>query len=414
MRKAKVLAAVCAAAIMATSAFGAESVSTTRPAPAASAPVNKAKASDPAIQEAFEKLTTAFMNSDFDHFDELLKKVSANQFKLTPEQRRDLVYIRGVYPEVRPAWWDKTKSTSNVSFPIALWGKSGIANFEPGDALGESQPIKIVNNQLIAVVRWRPTYVDSNKPVKGLLGEALGVTEGDFAETIIWHELGHTYVTAWIPPMTTFEMYMQNKDLFFHLQEFYADMTAIRHASPKSRVLTMMFRLDEIDPPFEIAYRTKEAHTRAAHAIASLLLSEFISNPDKWPNVHFPPEITSDDVERKVITYVYEHFDKNWSLDEDQALRDFVQKSLAANGLRILQSKGVVPLREGQSFALLYADDTKLRPRRDIWVAEKMKKIIASGRADKKTDEKKARPKLDGVVKVGPYRNPYRFMLPVE
>lgn len=356
------------------------------------------------------------MNSDFDHFDELLKKLSTITFKLTAEQRKDLFYIREQYTEVRPGWWDQTKSNTNISFPIALWGKKGIANFEPGDALGESQPIKIVNNQLIAVVRWRPQFVDSDKPVKGLLGEQLGATEGNFAETIIWHELGHTYVTAWIPPDMTFEMFMRNRDLFLHLQEFYADMTAIRHASPKSLLLTMMFRLDEIDPPFEIVYRSKEPHTRAAHAIGSLVINEFLSNPQKWPNVHFPPEVPDEDVERKVITYVYEHFDKNWSLDEDQAIRDFAQKTMAAHGLRILQNKGVIPLKENQFFSLMFSEDAKLRVRRDQWVADKMKRIIASGRADKKAEtEKKIKPKdVEGIVKVGQYRNPYRFMLPIE
>lgn len=406
---------MCSVVLFCVTVSGIAADDTTRPS-TANAPGNPpVRQVDLAAEEAYKKLVAAYMNSDFNGFDELLRKASATQFKLTPDHRKDISYIRGVYKDVRPDWWSNTKSTRNVSFPMALWGKKGIANFEPGDALGESQPIKIVNNQLIAVVRWRPQYVDSDKAVKGLLGEKLGVSEGDFAETIIWHELGHTYVTAWIPPEMTFELYTKSRDLFFHLQEFYADMTAIRHASPKSRLLTMMFRLDEIDPPFEIAYRNKEAHTRAAHAIGSLLLNEFLINPNKWPNVHFPPEVPSGDAERKAITYVYEHFDKNWSLDEDQNLREFAQKYLAASGLRILQSHGAVPLREGQVFSLLYTDDTKQRTRRDAWVAEKLKKIIDSGRADKKsTTDKKAQPNIKGVVKVGQYRNPYRFMLPIE
>lgn len=402
------------AVVLAASVAHAADVATRPASPVASG--MPAKAVDAATEEAFNKLKTAFMNSNFEDFDEQIKKVSIMQFKLTAEQRKDLFYIKSAYAEVRPKWWPSTKSTSNISFPIALWGKLGMANFEPGDELGESQPIKVVNNQLIAVVRWRPQFVDSTKPVKGLLGERFHVTEGNFAETIIWHELGHTYVTAWIPLAEQYELYTKYPELFFHLQEFYADMTAVRHASPKSRLLTLMFRLDEIDPPFDITYRTKEAHTRAAHAIGSLFLNEFLSNPQKWPNVHFPAEIPSDDVERKVITYVYEHFDPAWSLDDDQRMRDFAISTLSAYGLRILQSKGIVPLRDGQFFALMYADDLKLRPRRDIWVAEKMKKIIASGRADKKEEsERKLRPKdLEGITKIGQYRNPSRFMLPIE
>ncbi len=377
---------------------------------------------DAAADDAYNALARAYMASDFEHFDELIGATVKYNFKLNAEQRRNFEYIRNSYRECRPNWWPRIKSSRASSFQISLWGKTGMANFEPGDNLGETDAMKIINNRIITVVHWRPQFVDSAKPIRGILAKKMDVYERDFAETIAWHELGHTYVFAWIPASNMITMIRQDVDLVRHLQEFYADMSAIRHASPKSRLLTLSFRLDELDPPFSATYRTQEAHTRGSHGIGAMLLSEFLTNPGKWPNVHFPPAVPGKDIELKTITYVYEHFDENWSVNDDHALRDFAQNSMAAHGLRILQSGGKIPLNEGQAFALMYREDEQLRQRRDKWVAQKLQKIIASGRADKANDaespaelKKKAAAEIgDIAAKVGPYRNPYRFMLPVE
>jgi len=129
--------------------------------------------------------------------------------------------------------------------------------------------------------------------------------------------------------------------------------------------------------------------------------------------------VPSGDVERKTITYVYEHFGLDWSVDDDHAMRDFAFDQMSRNGAKILQSKGHVPLRDNQQFSLLYQDDDKLHVQREKWITEKLKKIIASGRADSQEEAEKTKAKkedagLDGTYKVGSYRNPLRFMLPIE
>ncbi len=57
------------------------------------------------------------------------------------------------------------------------------------------------------------------------------------------------------------------------------------------------------------------------------------------------------------------------------------------NGEKVLRSKGRIRLPNKLSFKIMTGDDHELQPKRDTWVADKLKAIIKSGRADK-ADEK--------------------------
>jgi G3E family GTPase len=173
--------------------------------------------------------------------------------------------------------------------------------------------------------------------------------------------------------------------LFQHLQEFYADMTALYHCSPRARLAVLMVRLDELT-----WYRQEGAHARAAHAIGALVLSEFLADPNAWPSVHFPPKVPDRDAERNTLVYVYEHFDPNWTLDEDRALRRKTERFIRAKGETVLRTKGRIDLPNGLAFWIMATNDREEQPKRDKWVAERLAAIIASGRADEPQKDGKA------------------------
>ncbi len=359
------------------------------PAPkATSAPVSK-PASAPAVvltptQEAIAKVTAAYMKNDLGPFTEA-HKAALKIADLTPAQRQDLLYMRNAMNDFHPAWWPNCRSSVNVSFQATIWGKGFSANYMPLDTLGFQAPVDIKNGKIVVVVAWKPSMVDSPKPGEGFFCERFGVTKGDIAEAIVWHELGHNYVTNFLPLDVVIKLYNDHMQIFETVQEFYGDMSALYHSSPKARLTTMAMRISGIDEN-----REEEAHNRASQGIGSLILANWLMDPNKWPNVHFPAAVPDTDAERKTLMYCYGQLDSNWSFSEDRALRELIKKYIETKGDSVLRSKGEIQLPNKLSFKMIATDDRELQKKRDKWVADQLKLIIDSGRADKnKAPEKK-------------------------
>jgi len=266
---------------------------------------------------AYQELATAYLADDWDALPGLLKSTRRHQRFLTREQRSDVAYIQKTAKEFRPKWWSKCSSSSNISFKAELWNRPLMANYMPTRALG-AQSVQAEGEvrvdrrgrverritKLNVIVTWKPSLVDSTTPATGRLAEAQHVRQGDLGEVIVWHELGHSYITNYLPMDQVIELYRQHALLFGHLQEFYADLTALYHASPHARRVTLMLRLDGLDH-----YDESEPHARASHAIGALVLHEVLAHPDAWPSFHFPPAVPKRQVELNSIIYLYEHMD---------------------------------------------------------------------------------------------------------
>ncbi len=351
--------------------------------------------------EAYTELETAFMAGEWDGLDTKIKTMSPRQkLMLEKEAKENLVYMQKALPGYRPSWWSNVSSSSNVSFGAEIWGRKFIANYRPSESLGEQAVIpegrwvrtrdgyEGVITKLNIIVSWKPSLVDNPKPAQGKLAETQGTKYGDIAETIIWHELGHNYITTNLPLNQTVELYKSHTMLFQHLQEFYADLTSIYHSAPYSQRVQLMIRLDGLD-----YYDEEGPHTRASHAVGSLLLADMLANPEKWPSVHFPPSVPKKQVELNTIIYVYEHWDPKWSLDEHRRLRDQVDAFIKRYGEATLRSRGVAQLPNDQKFALMVAKDRENQEARDKWVTEKLEGVIKDGRADKLAEGKKYDPR---------------------
>ena len=338
-------------------------------------------ATAPELPEEYVQATESFMAGEGENMTRLVAAAMRNGRTLSRDQRSLLIRMRREAMNFDPKWWPNVRSTSNVSFKAEMWRKRFAANYMPSEQLGMQAPIDIdpVTDRLKVIVTWRPNLVDNPKPLKGWLAQKHGITQANLAEVIVWHELGHNYITLHLPVAQALELYQNHGMLFSHVQEFYADLTALRHCEPKAARTTLMFRLTEM-----YGHRDNEPHTRAAHGLAALMLVEWMENPDKWPMVHFPPKVPEKNVELETIKYVYENFDVKWSVEEYMALHDFIDGWVGRHGDRVLRGKGQIRLPNDLEMKLMVSDDREFQPKRDQWVAKKLEELIESGRADKK------------------------------
>jgi len=363
------------------------------------AETNKATDADKATVEAkecYEKIVDCYMHSKWPELVKTVRSAGKHHRFLTPQRRKDIVYIRKTANKYRPSWWKYTKSSKNASFKAKIWGRTFTANYVPSETLGVQAAVGIRRGRIIVIVSWKPGLVDNPKPAGGKLAEIHGMTKGDIGEVIVWHELGHNYITEFLPLKHIITLYNDYYLLFSHLQEFYADITSIYHCSPHARLAAMMLRLDEFRD-----YSEGECHTRAGHAIGSLILSHVLSRPEDlkrtWPSIHLPPKVPDKEVELKTLIYMYEHIDPKWTLAEDRQLREFIRKFIMSQGEKVLRRGGELKLPGRLSFKLMVAEDRDWQQKRDQWVREKLAKVIELGFADKpaEKDEKKT-----GVLRI--------------
>ncbi|MBN1554117.1 MAG: hypothetical protein JXA11_05185 [Phycisphaerae bacterium] len=347
----------------------------------------KDPAGDPAVNAWYERLVGVYMKAKWTEFKDQYKEWPKMRLKLSSRQRRDVIYMRSTAEEFHPSWWKYTRSPKNCSFKAQIWGRWFTANYMPSQTLlGEQRAVGIRRGRLQIVVSWQPTYVDNPKPFTNnnsfhvFIPDAkdYDFTIGTMAEVIVWHELGHNYVNLNLPLQQIIRLYNDYTYLFHHLQEFYADLTALYHAGPPGRLFTMRLRMMNL-----VDYEESSIHTRGcAHAVGALLTAKFLSEPDKWPSVHFPGKVPPEEVERYTILYLYRHIEPSWTLAEDRQLREFINVWVRNQGEKALRRKGRVSLPNGQTMMLLAGQDREYQRQRDRWIQRKLEEIIAAKRAD--------------------------------
>ncbi len=360
MKRAIIMSAVLAAFVSSSPAVEAESE----------------RAATDEAQVAYELLVDTYMHFSGAEWDEALKESKKFMKDYTTKQKADIYYMRKAATEYRPSWWKCTKSSSSVSFTTKIWGKSFKANYMPSEMLGMQQIWNVdpETGRIDVVVSWQPHWVDSPDPVKGDAAKAHRIRQGDLAEAIIWHELGHNYVTKGFNIRALYELYTKYRILFESIHEFYADMTALYHCSPSGRKATFLIRVpglhwNDVNDP----------HVRGALGVGSFILATVLSDPAKWPSFNLPLEVPATDAERKTILYMYEHIDPDYTFEEDRALRELVGKFIRSKGSAIFRAKGTVPLPNKLVYKFTTSEDRDLQPKRDAWVAAELKKAIAAG-----------------------------------
>ncbi|MCP4376153.1 MAG: hypothetical protein GY794_08280 [bacterium] len=326
----------------------------------------------------YKKFMECYKSGSLADIKDELKKVRRVKFLLPRSAQKDIAYIPSTLSKYRPSWWKHMRSSSNVSFQITLWGKRLTANYMPSDEVGVMMPVDIKNGRVVCVVSWRPSMIDNPKAAGGYLAKRHKLAKAALGEAIGWHELGHNYITYFLPAKHVLALYENHSKLFSHLQEFYADLTSLYHSSPGGRLALMFTRLEGLQ-----SYDESEEHDRAGFAVGSIILAKVLASPDKWPSIHFPPKVPSGKIELETLKYIYEQIDPNWSIDEDKAYRAIVKKIITSQGSKIFRSKGKIMLPNKIPFMLMVSDDREYQKKRDAWVKTKLEKIIKSGRADK-------------------------------
>lgn len=340
---------------------------------APAAPPHEARVAEAAKDMA--DLQKAYMAGDWDKLERLHTAAKRQSAFLTPGQRKDLIYIQRAAAAYRPKWWRYVTRASNTTFTARIWGREFKANFIPSNALGGQAPIGIEGGKLINVVTWRPQMIDDPDELKGWLAKKHGITKGHAAEAIVWHELGHNYVSNFLPLKHVLELYRNHSIIYFHLQEFYADMTSLYHSDPPARRLAMMFRTDSLE-----ANDTRDPHVRAGHAIGAMILAEVLSDPSKWPSFHLPKKTPPKDPERVCILHLWDHLDPGWTFAEDKAIRSLVYEFIRRKGKLVLTSRATVFLDNGLRFKLPLGEDREHQKKRNAWVVEKLKAIHAAAK----------------------------------
>ena len=342
------------------------------------------QAKTPEAQIYYEKLVDIYMHFEPKAWDEAYKSSYKYSRDFSLKQKQDVIYMNRSAKEYRPDWWKYTKSSTNISFPITMWGKRFVANYMPTEMLGAQTFMwNEKTQQYEIVVTWQPHVVDSPKPLGGDAAEAHQLREGDEAEGIVWHELGHNYIASGFSNQQLGELYTNYSILFHSLQEFFADMTALYYCSPPGRKSIMLLRIEEIN-----WNDVNDPHARGALGIGAYILATVLMNPEKWPSFHLPTMVPDGDTERKTILYMYEHLDPHYSLEEDRQLRDLIGDLIKQQGSAIFRSKGTVPLPNKLEYKITTSEDRDLQIKRNQWVADTLKKAIEAGMVKKvlKTD----------------------------
>jgi len=338
-------------------------------------------------QVIFEQLSDAYLHNRWDEIGEHLQTLRRHRRALTREQRAELDYITRHHEDYRPDWWDHLSRLEENSFEAEIWGRDFWANYYPTRELGLQAviPEREFNprtgeyeiTDLKVIVTWKPLLVDNEDPAEGRLAKIHDCRLADLAEFICWHELGHNYITVNVPMAANLELYQNHSELYSTLHEYYADLTALYHCSPRARRVVLMFRLEELDN-----YDPGEPHRRGEHAIGAILLADILDNPEAWPSVHLPPSIPSRQVELNTIIYIYEHMETQWSVAEDIRVRELASEYVLRHGERTFRSKGEITLPNDLKFSLMSRDDREDQRTRDQWVTSKLSELAEAGRTD--------------------------------
>ena len=336
----------------------------------------------------YAEYSDAYLSGRMDEVQEMYRRMRTKQRFLNRDQQQAIRHMNEKAPEYRPRWWKGTKKQEKNSFKAEIWGRDFYANYVPTRELGlqavfpkeEFNPntgeFEVVD--LIILVTWKPLMVDSDEPAKGKLAEIHNYTLGDIAEVIVWHELGHNYLTETISTKNNIELYDLYGDLYSTMHEYFADMAAIYHGKPQARKMAIQFRLEELD-----YYTDDSSHCRGAHGIGSIIITDMLMNPEKWPSVRFPPAVPEKQVELNTIIYIYEHLPAQLTAEEDVRLQGLAEEFVLKQGEKTFKAKGEIPLPNRLKFNLMVGEDRENQPKRDAWVRGKLGELISDGRADK-------------------------------
>jgi len=269
--------------------------------------------------------------------------------------------------------------------------------------------VEIRKGKLMVLVSWKPNYVDSSKKYSD--GNSIGLrvegykkhefTLGHMAEAIVWHEMGHNYVSITLPLKHVLQMYMKHHLLYSHLQELFAEVTCLYHASPPARLFMLKMRQVNLRDYY---YDDSEAHDRScSHAVGAMILAKVLSNKELWPSFHMPGKMPEENIERSVIYYMYSKLPKQLTLKEDKMLREYMGKWARTRGNATLKRKGKATLEGGQTFALMGTSDRSYQKKRDAWVKTKLAALIKAGKTDKpeKVDAVKKKRTITVIIRSG-------------
>jgi len=352
-----------------------------------------------------DEVVKAYMAADWDTYDEIIPASPKHRRAMIPDHRKEIAYILSATKMHRPKWWPKCRSASNVSFSASIWGKKFTANYMPSDMLGVMAPVEIRRGKLMVLVSWKPNYVDSSK--KYSAGSTFGLrvegyekhdfTMGHMAEAIIWHEMGHNYVSITLPLKHVLQMYRNHHLLYSHLQELFAEVTCLYHASPPARLFMLKMRQINLRERY---YDDSEAHDRScSHAVGSLILAKVLAKKELWPSFHMPGKMPEENIERSVIYYMYSKLPKQLTLTEDKMLREYMGKWARTRGSATLKRKGKATLESKQTFALMGTNDRSYQKKRDAWVKTKLAALIKAKQTDEPEDKaKKKKTKTKTVI----------------
>ncbi len=347
------------------------------------------------------------VKGDLDGLKDRLRSSRKHVYRLSKERKENVRYLRQAVMQHRPRWWKEISSRKPNTFTAEIWDRKFKANYYPSRLLGVQKTVGVRNGRLLFVVSWRPDKLDSNEPVEGGLAEKHNITDADLAECIAWHELGHNFISEFLPTEDVIELFNNHLLRFHQLQEFYADMTSIYHSSPKARKTQLLIRLPGI-----LANNNRDPHVRAARAIGSLLLADVLSDPNsvkqRWPSIRLPSKVPPRDAERITHAYMLYFLKPEWTLEEDRKLRDLVKDFLTApvrgkryrRGEAVLRKKGTVDLPNGLTCKLMPSEDIEHQAKRDQWVAEQLQKAIDAEQTDTKPEKVSAEQIKKAMIKL--------------
>ncbi len=350
---------------------------------------------------SYDELLKAYLTSDWTSVEKAVNDLRVTYRLLDAPDQAIYRDIRTGYAKFNPAWWPSTKSSSKTEFRAEIWDKTFMARYEPSGELGfqgvrsEGRWVRTRAGyewqitSLDIFVTWKPNLVDNPQPAGGQLSKTMGYTLGDLAEVIVWHELGHNFLTGRLPVEVNVELYTDHLMLYTHLQEFFADLTAIQHCSPRARRAALQFRLHGLD-----YYDETSPHTRGAHGIGALLLVDVLSNPDKWPSIQLPPSVPAAQPELNTLIYIYENWKKDWTVEEALRLQNFAGEFVKKQGDKAFRAKGEFPLGNGTSYCLTVAQDREHQVKRDKWVSDTLAKLVVAGKTTKPDPAKPYKPRV--------------------
>jgi len=347
----------------------------------------------------YQTVAHAYMNSNWPALNEQLKLYPEYTSRLSNDQRTDLNHVHNEAMDCPSLWWESAAGSKSATFTADIWGRPFQADYIPSELLGARKVAEIRDGRLKIVVTWPPQLIANPDPLDSERARLHDLTKGDFAESLVWHELGHHYVAEFLPADEVILLYNNHKRAFGQIQEFFADLTSLYHSRPKARKCLLFLHLPRL-----VHYDEDDPHTRAAYGIGSILLNEWLSDPENidrnWPHIHLPARMPTKDIERNVLAYVYYHWDPEFSVSEDVRFREVIKRALMTKkagqqyteGERVFRSKGTIELSDGLEFRFPPGEDRPWKAKRDAWVKQQLSKAMEAGKTDWKGEARKIDP----------------------